>query len=72
MIIQWSVKAANSYIGDIEDGHKITPEDVTEMGFVVEGENMTIRKALVAAEEYFENYEALKIIAIECLNMYDD
>ena len=73
MIIQYSVRAANSYVGDIEDGHLVTPEDVFQMGFNVEGENMSIAEALVAAEEHLKNYVGLKIIAIEFLeNMHGD
>ncbi|MFC1843271.1 hypothetical protein ACFLZ5_00590 [Thermodesulfobacteriota bacterium] len=72
MIIQYSVRAANSYEGDIEDGHLVTFEDVFEQGFCVEGENMTIADALVKAEEHLKNYVGLKIIAIEFLEAISD
>ena len=69
MTIRYIVRAANSYEGDIEDGHLVTPEDVFEHGFDVQGENMTIAEALVAAEDYLKNYVGLKIIAIEFLEV---
>ena len=68
MIIRYAVRAANSYEGDIEDGHLVTFEDVFEHGFDVKGENMSIAEALVAAEEHLKDYIGLKIIAIEFLD----
>ena len=65
MIIRYLILAVSDHEGDVVDGHLVTYEDVVEMDFSVDGECMTIQKALVAAEEHLKKYTGFKISCVE-------